>query len=175
MAALAVHDALVESCAVETDIKWPNDIMFGERKLCGILAETVETVSGRAVVAGIGINLSAAALPPELREGATSVAVATGIAPDQEAVLQSLLRALARRYQMFQEPDGPGEIICEWSARSSYSQGKRVCVANGAETFTGVTRGLEPDGALRLETDAGEIKVVRTGDVMAVRPSASSA
>ncbi len=173
MAALAVHDALVQTCAVETDIKWPNDILFAERKLCGILAETLDTESGRAVVTGIGINLSAEALSPELREAATSVAVITGVEPDAEAVLQPLLSAFAQRYKMFQEPDGPREIICEWSARSSYSQGKRVSVANGTETFAGVTRGLEPDGALRVETDAGEIKVVRAGDVTTVRPSAS--
>jgi BirA family biotin operon repressor/biotin-[acetyl-CoA-carboxylase] ligase len=173
LAALAVHDALVESCAVETDIKWPNDILFGERKLCGILAETVDTESGRAVVTGIGINLSVAALPPELQEVATSVEVITGIAPDAEAVLQALLRVLARRYETFQTDAGSGEIICEWSARSSYSYGKRVRVGNGTETCEGVTRGLEPDGALRVETDLGEIKVVRAGDVTTVRPSAA--
>ncbi len=49
MAAVAVHDALLEACDLETDIKWPNDILVNEKKLCGILAETVETSRGRAV------------------------------------------------------------------------------------------------------------------------------
>ncbi len=65
MAAIAVHDALLDSCALKTDIKWPNDIMVNDKKLCGILAETVETPRGRAVVLGIGINLTKDSFPPE--------------------------------------------------------------------------------------------------------------
>ena len=57
MAALAVHDALMRACALQADIKWPNDLCVDDRKLCGILAETVETASGPAAVVGIGINL----------------------------------------------------------------------------------------------------------------------
>ncbi|MDQ3821010.1 MAG: biotin--[acetyl-CoA-carboxylase] ligase, partial [Acidobacteriota bacterium] len=71
MSALAVRDALLEACGLRTDIKWPNDIVVGDRKLCGILAETVETGTGRAVILGIGINLDDRAFPPELRETAT--------------------------------------------------------------------------------------------------------
>src|SRR3712207_882644 len=55
MSALCVHEALMNACSLRTDIKWPNDIYAGERKLCGILAETVEAEAGRAVVVGIGI------------------------------------------------------------------------------------------------------------------------
>ena len=174
MAALAVHDALREACELETDIKWPNDILVGERKLCGILAETIDTNIGRAAIVGIGINLTSKAFPVELRETATSVEAATGKAFEPETVLLSLVRALQSRYQMFQTEAGGAEIILEWSRRSTYANGKRVRVSNGNETFVGVTRGLEPDGALRVKTDAGEIKVVRAGDVTIVRPSESS-
>src|SRR6266851_2526497 len=73
MAALAVHDALMQACKVETDIKWPNDILFAEKKLCGILAETIDTDGGRAAIVGIGINLTAEAFPAALREVAISV------------------------------------------------------------------------------------------------------
>ena len=174
MTALAVPDALLEACEVETDIKWPNDILFADRKLCGILAETIETETGRAAIVGIGINLTKEAFPVELREAATSVEAATGRAPDTEAILQSLVCALARRYEVFQTADGPEEIIREWSRRSTYANGKTVRVSNGSETFAGVTRGLESDGALRVETDAGEIRIVRAGDVTIVRPADSS-
>jgi BirA family biotin operon repressor/biotin-[acetyl-CoA-carboxylase] ligase len=169
MAALAVHDVLMQACEVETDIKWPNDILFAERKLCGILAETIDTDSGRSAIVGIGINLTTEAFPVALREVATSVEAATGKTPDAEAVLQSLVRAFARRYEMLQSAGGPGAIIREWSSRSSYATGKTVRVSNGSETFAGLTRGLESDGALRVETDAGEIRVVRAGDVTSVR------
>ena len=165
MAALAVHDALRDACELETDIKWPNDILVGERKLCGILAETIDTSVGRAAIVGIGVNLTSEAFPVALRETATSVEAVTGKTVEPETLLQSLVRALQSRYKMFQMETGSSEIILEWSRRSTYANGKRVRISNGNETFVGVTRGLEPDGALRVKTDAGEIKVVRAGDV----------
>lgn len=170
MASLAVHDALIEACTLETDIKWPNDILVDDRKLCGILAETVETELGRSVIVGIGINLTRQAFPLELYETATSVESATGSVPDREVVLQCLIAGLKRRYEMLHSPAGGKEMVQAWSARSSYANGKRVRVASGEETLEGTTRGLEHDGALRVETGDGQIRIVRAGDVTAVRP-----
>ena len=170
MAALAVRDALHESCALTTDIKWPNDILApGGRKLCGILAETVETERGRACVLGIGINLNDRAFPEELHERATSVAAATGATVDDEQLLAALLRRLAARYAQLHAPAGSSEIVRDWSSLSTYAAGKRVRVETATEMFEGTTRGLETDGALRVETPAGELRCVRAGAVHAVR------
>ena len=169
MAALSVWDALLEACELETDIKWPNDIMADERKLCGILAETTETETGRAVVVGIGINLTDRAFPPELKAVATSVSSLTGKTTDAETLMQSLIRSLGARYKLLQTTNGEELIIEEWSRRSSYAHNRRVRATLATETVTGWTRGLEPDGALRVETEQGEIKIVRAGDVTSVR------
>jgi BirA family biotin operon repressor/biotin-[acetyl-CoA-carboxylase] ligase len=168
-AALAVRDALLEACALEADIKWPNDLLAGGRKLCGILAEMAETQSGRAVVVGIGVNLNNRAFPPEILETATSIEEQTGSAPDVERLLASLTRSLARRYETLQSAGGAAETVREWESCSSYARGRRVRVALADETFEGATRGLEPDGALRVETDEGETRIIRAGDVIAVR------
>src|SRR5882762_6703984 len=154
MAAVAVHDALLEACALETDIKWPNDILVNEKKLCGILAETVETPLGRAVVVGIGINLTKGSFPPELKTIATDVESAAGKKPELEIVLDALVRALTSGYELLNQADGPENIMHEWCSRSSYSEGKwiRVVTGDGTETVAGTTRGLERDGALRVET-----------------------
>ncbi len=173
VASLAVSDALRESYGLRSDIKWPNDILVNERKLCGILAETIETETGRALVVGIGINLTNNAFPPSLVEVATSVEHAVERSVDLEVVLEALTRALALHYQTLQEPNGHAEIIREWSARSSYAVGKQVRVVEGGQSFEGTTRGLESDGALRVETDRGELKVVHAGDVETMRPLAS--
>jgi len=164
VASLAVADALSEACDVETDIKWPNDLLSGERTICGILAESVETPTGRAVIVGIGINLIAAAYPEEIAAAATSVAEASGRAPEREALLASLLRALSRWYSLLHEIDGALKVVAAWTSRSSYASGKPVQVANGEEVWQGITRGVEPDGALRLETKDG-MRLVRAGDV----------
>lgn len=168
-AALAASDALAEACALETDIKWPNDLLAGGRKLCGILAETFETPRGRAVVLGIGINLTNRAFPPEILRDATSVEEQTGRAPERERLLTALTRALARRYEALQAEGGGAETVREWESRSTFARGRRVRVALADESFEGTTRGLESDGALRVDTDAGRQRVVRAGDVMAVR------
>jgi len=163
MAALAVGDALREAAGVRTDIKWPNDLLSGERKICGILAETIDTHEGRAVIIGIGINLTPGAFPE-----ATSVSEATGARPDREAILAALLSALARWYSLLGERE---KIVAAWSSRSSYANGKLVQVKNGDEVWQGTTCGVEPDGALRLRTRNGEIKLIRAGDVHTVRPA----
>jgi len=168
-AALAVHDALREACLLKTDIKWPNDLLARGRKLCGILAETAETPRGRACVLGVGINLNDRAFPPDLEGRATSVEAEAGRAPDREALLRSLTRALDFWYTALGGDDGARRVVVAWESRSSYARGARVRVRLAGETFDGLTRGLEPDGALRVETDARQIRIVRAGDVTAVR------
>jgi BirA family biotin operon repressor/biotin-[acetyl-CoA-carboxylase] ligase len=167
-AALAVRDALTEACELTTDIKWPNDLLARGRKLCGILSETCD--GGRACVVGIGVNLRDAAFSPEIAARATSVEAETARTPDREALLVALTRHLARRYEELQSHDGEHATVRAWSAASSYAAGKRVRVALGNEgSFEGTTRGLEQDGALRVEDDSGTTRIVRAGDVTAVR------
>jgi len=173
-AALATGDALLEAGKVETDIKWPNDLLATERKICGILAEAIETPAGRAVVVGIGINLTDDAFPREIAGVATSVATQAGRAPEREAILSALLNAVWRWYSLLQEPEGAPKIVAAWSSRSSYTAGKLVRVTNGAETVQGITQGIEADGALRLETAQG-IQLIRAGDVSSVRPAGVNA
>jgi BirA family biotin operon repressor/biotin-[acetyl-CoA-carboxylase] ligase len=163
MAALAVRDA------------WPNDILADERKLCGILAEVVETKLGRAVILGIGINLAKESLPTELVATATSIEAVAGELPDWERVLAALTTALAKRYDLLQSDGGAAATIEAWLAASSYGKGKMIRVTNGSntldgsDTLEGITDGLEPDGALRIKTPAGDVKIVRAGDVTVVR------
>jgi BirA family biotin operon repressor/biotin-[acetyl-CoA-carboxylase] ligase len=170
MAAAAVADALADACGLPVDIKWPNDIYAEGRKLCGILAETVETGAGLACILGIGINLKDTALPSDLGAATASVEALTGRAPDVEFLLRALTNAIAERYRILHATGGCAQTISAWTARSSYAEGRRVRVSLETEPLEGWTRGLEPDGALRVETDAGEIRIVRAGDVIALRP-----
>lgn len=164
-AAVAVHDALFRCCNLRTDIKWPNDIIVNGRKLCGILAETVESGARASIVLGIGVNLTLTAFPPELSETATSIQSATGAVPNAEIVLRAILEAFQSRYATLLQDGGREEVIKQWSQNSSFAAGKQIRVKNGHETIEGISRGVERDGALRVETDDGEIRVVRAGDV----------
>src|SRR5205085_2328960 len=99
VAGLAVTDAL-QAEGVTALIRWPNDILVGGRKICGILAEAASGGGARVdhVLVGIGVNLDQTAFPAEIAERATSLRLITGRAPDREAVLGALLAALDRRY-----------------------------------------------------------------------------
>ena len=174
MASLAVRDALKEVCELDTDIKWPNDVLAAERKVCGILLEVVETTLGRAVIVGIGINLSEESFPVELRETATSVESVTKAKPDRDLLLQALLKAIAARYALLQGKGGEAATVQSWCQASTFAEGRRIRVYNGNDSLEGVTRGLEMDGTLRMETDEGEIHQVRAGDVIAVRVEGKS-
>jgi len=122
------------------------------------------------VVVGIGINLTQNAFPPELETIATSVEAATSVRPQLATVLEALVRELVTNYHVLNADDGTAEIIKRWCARSSYCEGKLIRVTDGDDSLVGTTRGLERDGALRVETEEGEIKVLRAGDVSSVRP-----
>jgi BirA family transcriptional regulator, biotin operon repressor / biotin---[acetyl-CoA-carboxylase] ligase len=169
MAALAVSDALMKACDLRVDIKWPNDVCVRDRKLSGILAETIDAESGPVAIIGIGINLIADSLPATVNDLATSVEAATGRPPNLERVLEELVKAIGERYELLQSSSGGEHTIREWCAASSYAMGRRVRIATAVDSFQGTTRGLESDGALRVETDNGEIRIVRAGDVTALR------
>lgn len=171
MAGVAVADALSEF-AIDGDIKWVNDVLVDEKKICGILAETVETATGLAVIVGIGVNLSSPNFPDEIAETATSVAAEVGPV-DREEVLAALTRYLNYFYEILLSENGPAEIIREWQRRSSYFVGKNVRVAIGSETITGITDGLEINGALRVRTGSDEIRIIQSGDVERLRAAES--
>jgi biotin-(acetyl-CoA carboxylase) ligase len=76
---------------------------------------------------------------------------------------------MGERYELLQSATGCEHTIREWCDHSSYAMGRRVRVSLGDESFEGTTRGLEGDGALRVETAEGKMKIVRAGDVTALR------
>ncbi len=168
-AAIAVYDALAELYGLKPDIKWANDIHVNDKKICGILAEMTESDGGLAIALGIGVNLKLSNFPPELIETATSIEAETNRTPDADALLQTLTRRLAEYYSVLNDENGAEKIRREWARRSSYFADKSVKVKLENETITGTTRGLEENGALRVETDGGEIKIIQAGDVEMLR------
>ena len=170
-AAVAVNRSLSQTAGVVTDIKWPNDILAGERKICGILAESFDTSLGKALILGIGVNLTQQAFPAELCEVATSVQTVTGVAPSREEFVSVLLAELGSWYSLLQSDGGVASILKAWSERSSYVTGKSIIVQDDNESFAGITCGLEPDGALRVKTAQDEIRIVRAADIKSLRSS----
>lgn len=170
MSGVAVHDALKEY-GLTPDVKWVNDVLIGDDKICGILAETVETPTGMAVIVGIGINLKSSSFPDEIADTATSIEIETGkrVTPDEMAEI--LTRYLSCFYEILTDDDGAAAIVQHWRARSTYFSGKQVRVTLGGSTFEGITDGLEENGALRVKTNDGSVTIVQAGDVERLRQS----
>lgn len=169
LAAVAVCDSLVELYELKPDIKWANDVHVAGRKIGGILAEMNETNKNLAVVVGIGVNLKSSDFPPELREIAAAIEDETARKIDAEELFENLTGKISGFYEMLHSEDGAAKIRAEWTRRSSYAFGKNVRVRLENETFTGTTRGIEDNGALRVETDGGETKIFQAGDVEMLR------
>ena len=169
-AAVGVFDTLAQ-LDIDADIKWPNDILVDEKKICGILAETTDTECGLAVIVGVGINLTSQNFQRELNNTATSLESVLSRPVTFSEFEESLLKYFDVWYSRLHEPDGASTIIREWGFRSTYFHGKQVRVTLANEMITGVTDGLEANGALRVKKVNGELAIVQAGDVERVRSS----
>ncbi len=164
LAGYAASLALRRAGATAT-LKWPNDVLVEDRKLAGILTERVETVTGPALVVGVGVNvgMTFAELPvPE----ATSLAV-EGLDVDRTDLLSLLLRSLRVEYDAFGR--GGLERLRSAYAASCATLGRQVRVSlPSGETLTGEARGIDEGGRLLVGTDSG-ITSVSAGDVVHAR------
>ena len=162
---LGAARGIAEACGVPCDIRWPNDVLLNDKKCCGILVESAaESSSLRYAIAGVGINVNQAAMPPDLSEIATSLRVETGCEYLRETVLQAVLKHCERYYEMFLER-GAQPIVNAFSRASSYARGKKVVVELGDSRVYGSTAGLDPGGVLLLEQEDGSIEPILAGSV----------
>ena len=168
MTGIAVHDTLKEF-GIKPDIKWVNDVLVGEKKICGILAETVETQKGLAVIVGTGINLNSSNLPDEIAATATSIQTETGKTIEPNDLAETLTHYLSYFYGILNEDGGTHEILRHWQQRSTYFSGKYVRITLSDGILEGITDGLEENGALRVKTTNGLITIVQAGDVERLR------
>lgn len=154
------------------EIKWPNDVLVGGRKLAGILVEG--RISGdvlRAVLIGIGLNMSQTDgdFPPGIRSVAVSLeAVSPAPLPARALVCARILDRLDVWLETLARC-GPAPILCRWRELSPSSMGKRVAVRGTAEPFAGVTMGIDDSGALLVRADDGRLAVLRHGEEVSIR------
>jgi BirA family biotin operon repressor/biotin-[acetyl-CoA-carboxylase] ligase len=164
---LAAQDAIAKSTGIACDLRWPNDVMIGDRKVAGILVQ----LSGAKAIAGIGINVNHESFPPELASEATSLsrekcgAGASACQPvPREPIIAALLRA-ADEYLAYDT----SAILRLFTQASSYAAGRRVEVHQPGGVIRGVTAGLNPDGFLVVRQDDGTDTLIIAGGVRAAR------
>ncbi|HEX6803635.1 MAG TPA: biotin--[acetyl-CoA-carboxylase] ligase [Terriglobales bacterium] len=163
---LAVHAAVQEiDSRVLPDLKWPNDLLLGGKKVCGILTEmSSEATTVRYIVAGIGLNVNHSEFPPDLEQIATSLRIATGREWSRIEICAALLKSFDREYKnLLTNPDSHADILGRFEDRSGSVRGRDVWIEEHPE-LAGITEGLDSRGFLRLRTRHG-LRTVYSGTV----------
>ena len=156
---LATQHAIADVTGLAPDLRWPNDVLLGEKKCAGILAQ----IEGDAVIAGIGINVGHSSFPPDIAPLAISLLLAGGLT-SREELLAALVRAVEDSCSVLTQ-DGPAAICDAFARASTYAQGRRVRVEQDDAILEGVIYGLDPSGFLLLRQDNGTVTKILAGGV----------
>jgi len=166
---VAVAEGIRAACGLPVEIKWPNDVVVNaglgrRRKLAGLLAEASSGPDGlQYVVLGFGINLFPAAYPAEIGDRATSVSAELGRPVEGGVILVECLAAFAAG--VCDLASGRHEqLIARWSALAPSANGSRVECESAGGPLSGVTAGIDDDGALLVRSGA-RLERVRSGQV----------
>lgn len=170
-AAVAVARAVDKLTGVRADLKWPNDVLIGGRKVCGVLAEA-STVAGNLewAVVGVGINLfpPEGGFPPELSSVATSLAEHLGpdAVIDREHLLTAVLDELADCISLLERGVGGARALADEAERLMQAMiGRRITVKAASGQFEAVAASLDDEGGMVALLDSGESIRVTSADV----------
>jgi BirA family biotin operon repressor/biotin-[acetyl-CoA-carboxylase] ligase len=166
VSATALRRAIQVETGLKPEIKWPNDILVGGKKVAGILTElSAELDRVKHVILGIGVdvNLSAGEFPPELRKVATSLKIESGRAISRPDLAAAILRELDVDYALTCA-DQFAVIADEWEEQCA-TIGSNVTIQIGGRRVRGRAESLDDDGALLVRTEHGRLERITGGDV----------
>jgi len=163
--AMAVAEAVEEACGLKTQIKWPNDVVIGGKKICGILTEmSAETGYIHYVVIGTGINVNITEFPVELRETATSLCIEKGERVLRAPIVAKTMEYFEKFYEKFMETKDLSLLMEDYNRRL-VNKDTRVKVLDPQGEFEGTAKGIDKKGQLLVEKQGGGIEAVYAGEV----------
>lgn len=160
LAAIAVQHSLVKLYNIDAKIKWPNDIMLNDKKLCGILTESQVSGQEAKMIIGIGINTNNI-----IRSELSAIAISlheSGFDVDNEELIRELVDEFSDLYE--KAHDDPQFVLKEWK-RLSYTLGKRVHVLTQQDEFFGYAVDIDDECNLIIEKDDGKKERIVEGDI----------
>ncbi len=163
-------DKALKARGFDAGVKWPNDVLIGERKVAGILVERIDTPDGPAAVVGVGLNTSMTEDELPVPQ-ATSLSIESGEESDRTDVFFDVLASIREAYDAWQAGgDLNGMRVLESYTKACVTVGQdvRVDLPDGS-VLEGRATGIDPTGQLVVATDDGE-RHVGAGDVVHVRP-----
>lgn len=145
-------------------IKWPNDIVAGGRKVCGILTEFGIRDDRWFVVCGIGINVNQDSFPDELKKIATSLYLETGTCYNREEIIKSVMGDFEQYYSLFTDAEDLSLLKDEYM-QYLVNMNRRVSLVRADKTVMGQAEGIDDEGCLIVRYDDGQKEAVRSGEV----------
>jgi len=176
---IAVREAVGICCGIRLRTKWPNDLMADDRrKCCGLLVETgvapdvadvTHVTEGVPLVLGIGLNVNHLEedFPPGLTGKAVSLRMLSGREYDRLAILAAILRRVDDWFERWGS-EGFGPAREAWLADND-TLGREILLPGGYSAQRGTAVGLDPDGALLVRAESGEILHVDAGEIAFAR------
>jgi BirA family biotin operon repressor/biotin-[acetyl-CoA-carboxylase] ligase len=169
-AGLASAEAIRSETGIEIDLRWPNDLLIGERKAGGILVESkTEGTEVSFVVVGIGINVHQRSFDPGLSTPGTSLDIEAEQHISRQSLLVALLKSLEREMALLSDRMAVERILRRVEQVSTWVRGRRVEV-HGPQACIGVTAGLDVNGFLLVRTPE-KIVTIQTGGIRAAEMS----
>jgi BirA family biotin operon repressor/biotin-[acetyl-CoA-carboxylase] ligase len=161
LAGAAVCEVLRRNFDLAAGLKWPNDVVVGGRKICGVLVELVGA-GGPAPIAVVGLGLNVGQRMGDLpREDATSLLLETGLSPVPQELVNGLVAAIDHELR---SAAAPGYAVRRFGEFGVHRHGEFVSCHVGERTVVGLFDGLEPSGALRLRL-GDEVRVLHSGEL----------
>ena len=158
--ALAVSRAIERETGLDARIKWPNDIVIGGRKVCGLLLEMDATAQKvESIVAGVGVNVHQTAFDAEIAHTASSLDLLAGRRVSRSAIVRAFLEEFEKAMAL------SDEAMMDAYRERSATIGQRVQVIALDGTYTGTAKGITESGSLLVESDAGDVREVLAADV----------
>lgn len=165
LSSVAMLAAIERTAGVKATIKWPNDLLAGDKKLAGILSEASSVGDClQFAVVGVGLNVNFDPLVfPEIAATATSLRAILGRPVPRVPILQRFLEELEAHYDELW-PDGEDRLWRRWRDEMD-TLGRRVVVTDGERRQEGQAVGVSPDGSLLLRREDGNVATIAVGDV----------
>ncbi|MCL5267602.1 MAG: biotin--[acetyl-CoA-carboxylase] ligase [Bacteroidetes bacterium] len=162
-AAVAVAEAIEDVAKVRPELKWPNDVLLGSRKVCGILLESVFSSDDlSSVVLGVGLNVNQRHFPAEISARATSLSVYTGKKFDRDEILSAILGKFASIYETVRARDFYS-VMKKWRDRSNMF-GRKIRLRLADKVYEGICDEITDDGAIVVQTSTG-FKTFTAGEI----------
>lgn len=163
--ALAAEKGVREATGLESQIKWPNDLVLNKKKICGILTEmSTDQMEIKYVIIGTGINVCQTQFPEEIKATATSLYLESGEKISRSKIIGCVMEAFEEYYEKFMETEDMSGLIEEYNERL-VNLNNEVCILAPTGDFRGISTGINKDGGLMVRLEDGSVTEVISGEV----------